>query len=645
MKQLFLTLVAIGTIGYLSSFQKKDYSTLNNLAQQQYIRDFEAFTQATEQLEETLELYKSKKATVQELQTAFAQTRQRYKRIEFFTDYLDQVFVKQFINGAPLPSVVPNMPEIVVKEPQGLQVIEELLYEEQPNIEALSTLVHELNKDAAQLFQSHKVSQIDERQVFEALRYGIIRITALGITGFDTPATDQAIVETEHSVKAMYELLNSYKKYLPKEVTDEYKTVQSLYKNALAFIQKNRDFDTFDRFTFVRDYMDPLYGALLDLQTQLDIAVFDQYLDLNMPVDLRSKTMFNTSFFNKNRFLRKNRDYENPVLADLGKTLFFDPILSGNNERSCASCHQPNKAFTDGRKKSLAFNMEGEIERNSPTLLNAAFSHRLFYDLRAMNMEGQVEHVISSPIEFKSNLIDVFNRLGKSNEYKTRFREAFPEMKEEHLITQYTLSLAIASYISELSSYNSTFDQAIRGEKSLTDQAIANGFNLFMGKAACATCHFVPNFNGTTPPFYRESEAEVLGVPSKPDTANATLDADLGRYGKIIRESADFTKHAFKTMTVRNVVLTAPYMHNGVYESLEQVLDFYNRGGGAGIGITLDNQTLPESPLNLSEKEQEDIIKFLHALTDTSQVPSAAPTRLPEIQDSVLNNRAIGGKY
>ena len=581
MKYFFLALLAIGTIGYLSSFQKMDYSKINTLAQQQYLRDFEAFTQATGKLEETVELYKLKKATVQQLQTVFAQTRQRYKRIEFFADYLDQVFVKQFINGAPLPSVVPNMPEIVVKEPQGLQVIEELLYEEQPNIESLNTLIHQLNTDATQLFKSHQVSEMNERQVFEALRFGIIRMTALGITGFDTPATDQAIVETEYSVNAMYELLNSYKKHLPKEVTDEYKTVQNLFKGGLAFIQKNRDFDTFDRFTFVRDYMDPLYGALLDLQTKLGIAVFDTYLDLNMPVDLRSKTMFNTSFFNKNRFLRQKRDYENPPLVDLGKALFFDPVLSGNNERSCASCHQPNKAFTDGRKKSMAFNMEGEVERNSPTLLNAAFSHRLFYDLRATNMEGQVEHVISSPLEFKSNLVDVFSRLEKSDQYKTLFRQAFPEMKEEHLITQYTLSLAIASYVSELSSYNSAFDQAIRGEKALTDQAIANGFNLFMGKAACATCHFVPNFNGTTPPFYRESEAEVLGVPSKPDTMNATVDADMGRYGKIIRESADFTKHAFKTMTVRNVALTAPYMHNGVYESLEQVVDFYNRGGGA----------------------------------------------------------------
>lgn len=574
MKQLIILLFAVGTIGYLSSFQKTDFSTLNNLAQQQYNQDFESFTKATQHLNEAVVLYKSKKISLQKLQASFAETRQCYKRIEFFADYLDQVFVKQFINGAPLPSIVPNLPEIIVKEPQGLQVIEELLFEEQLDIEKLSKLVHELKNDSKQLFESHKISQMNERQVFEALRYGVVRITALGITGFDTPASDQAIVETTFSIAAMNDLINAYSKHLPKNATSEYQTVQSLLKNSLLYLEKNQDFNSFNRFVFVSDFMDPLYGALLDLQIKLDIPIFNQHLDLNTPVDLRSKTMFSTSFFNKNKFLRQSRDYSNPDLVDLGKTLFFDPILSGNNKRSCASCHQPNKAFSDGRKKSLAFNMEGDIARNSPTLLNVAFSHRLFYDLRAMNMEGQVEHVISAPSEFNSNLIDTFKRLEKSDEYKQLFRKAFPDMKEEHLVTQYTLSLAIASFVSELSSYNSTFDKAIRKEYKLRDEDIINGFNLFMGKAACATCHFVPNFSGITPPFYKETEAEVLGVPSKPDTANATLDSDIGRYGKVIRESADFTKHAFKTMTVRNAAFTAPYMHNGEYETLETSIRF-----------------------------------------------------------------------
>jgi cytochrome c peroxidase len=139
-----------------------------------------------------------------------------------------------------------------------------------------------------------------------------------------------------------------------------------------------------------------------------------------------------------------------------------------------------------------------------------------------------------------------------------------------------------------------------------------------MGKAACGTCHFAPTFGGTVPVEYRESESEVLGVPAFPDTVDATLDEDPGRInsGKIRDELPHFA-FSFKTTTVRNVALTAPYMHNGVYDSLEQVLDFYNRGGGAGIGIELEHQTLPDSPLNLTQSEQKDIIAFLESLTDT----------------------------
>jgi cytochrome c peroxidase len=151
-----------------------------------------------------------------------------------------------------------------------------------------------------------------------------------------------------------------------------------------------------------------------------------------------------------------------------------------------------------------------------------------------------------------------------------------------------------------------------------------DGFNLFMGKAQCGICHFMPLFNGTVPPTFADTESEVIGAPSKVEWSNATIDSDPGRY--VIFEMEQL-RHAFKTPTVRNASLTAPYMHNGVYRSLEEVIKFYNKGGGAGIGIDLPNQTLPSDSLGLTETEQKKVIEFIHALTDTTGLSKAPALR------------------
>jgi cytochrome c peroxidase len=139
-----------------------------------------------------------------------------------------------------------------------------------------------------------------------------------------------------------------------------------------------------------------------------------------------------------------------------------------------------------------------------------------------------------------------------------------------------------------------------------------------MGKALCATCHFPPTFNGVVPPRYLETESEVLGVPTRfpalPGTA-LSLDPDPGRHHV---HYAPIFRNAFKTPTVRNAELTAPYLHNGGMETLEDVMDFYNAGGGAGLGLDVPNQTLPSDSLGLTRREMDDVIAFMKALTDTT---------------------------
>jgi cytochrome c peroxidase len=135
-----------------------------------------------------------------------------------------------------------------------------------------------------------------------------------------------------------------------------------------------------------------------------------------------------------------------------------------------------------------------------------------------------------------------------------------------------------------------------------------------MGKAQCATCHFIPLFNGLIPPDYAVTEFEVLGTTVDDDLAHPRLSPDSGRYGAY---PLPFFRGAFKTPTVRNAALTAPYMHNGGFRSLEAVVQLYNRGGGVGLGLNVPDQTLSADSLRLSTAEVNDLVLFIHSLTDS----------------------------
>jgi len=180
---------------------------------------------------------------------------------------------------------------------------------------------------------------------------------------------------------------------------------------------------------------------------------------------------------------------------------------------------------------------------------------------------------------------------------------------------------ALGSYVRSLVFLNSRFDQYMRGNKAALTAEEVNGFNLFMGKAKCGTCHYMPLFNGNFPPRFVKTDAEVIGVPATAQALlrgrprgggkGAVIDADPGRFAIVPAESF---RHAFKTPTVRNAARTGPYMHNGVFSTLEEVMDFYNKGGGAGLGIKIPNQTLPFDKLDLNENERREIIAFIRSL-------------------------------
>jgi cytochrome c peroxidase len=144
--------------------------------------------------------------------------------------------------------------------------------------------------------------------------------------------------------------------------------------------------------------------------------------------------------------------------------------------------------------------------------------------------------------------------------------------------------------------------------------------------------------------LFQSTETEILGVATRPDTAGATLDPDVGRAGGILREQVAIYRNSFKTPTVRNIALTAPYMHNGAYTSLHEVVKFYDLGGGAGIGIDHPYQTLAADRLDFSERDYDDLIAFMQALTDTSGT-TQVPHTLPQFSDPRFARRPIGGAY
>jgi cytochrome c peroxidase len=268
-------------------------------------------------------------------------------------------------------------------------------------------------------------------------------------------------------------------------------------------------------------------------------------------------------------------------------------------------------AFTDGLKTAEGINGQQSLLRNTPTLLYAGMQRAFFYDLKAASLEDQALDVVHHKNEMDGSLEDAAKEINKSGVYVRAFKAAYGDTAQR--ATPWKIQHAIASYIRSLAPFSSRADQYLRGDRSKLNAAEKRGYNLFMGKAKCGSCHFAPLYNGTPAPLFHKSEGEVLGVPSGVDTVDAKVDPDGGRYALNAYPQYRF---AFKTPTLRNIARTAPYMHNGIYKTLEEVLDFYNRGGGAGIGISLDNQTLSADPLNLTKQEIKDIVQFLNALND-----------------------------
>jgi cytochrome c peroxidase len=249
--------------------------------------------------------------------------------------------------------------------------------------------------------------------------------------------------------------------------------------------------------------------------------------------------------------------------------------------------------------------------RNTPTLQHAALQPALHADGRLAFLEDQVRDVVHNPDEMAGDLERVAAAWRSDAVRRAAFARTFGGPADSGAVTSRRIASALAAYVRSLPVTDAAFDRALRGDTAAISAEARRGFNVYMGKATCGTCHFAPLFNGVVPTRYTEVEYEVIGVPGRAVWRGARVDADSGR-GPL--NGNPLHAFAFKTPTVRHSARTAPYMHNGVYRTLEEVIRFYNLGGGDAIGAVTAHQTLPADPLDLTDREIADLIAFLRAL-------------------------------
>lgn len=552
------------------------------------------------------------------LKHRFTLLRNAYKQLEWFLGHIEPESA-QLINGPPLPKLDESVPSIMEIEPEGLQVMEEILSEDVVDHPHLLRNIQKLKQhliDAKNIMQSIALS---DRMILEAIRNNVIRIGTLGISGFDTPGFSNALKESSVSWESAGNALRYYFPLFQRISKSKTDTLEILLTKGQSMLATSKSFDAFDRWGFTKDYMNPVYALIGSLHIQSGIETNAEVSRKNRIIRYEAPTVFHTHAHNAYAYARNQYERSSELKVNLGAMLFRSTSLSKSGAMSCATCHDPQRAFTDGYAKSPGSVPHSFTERNTPGLLNAALSPRYFHDSRTKYLEEQIEHVVSSSIEFDTDYFEMSQRLSKDIPMSTAFKEAFP--LDSGSINAMTISSALSAYIRSLVSFETPVDSLLRGEKSIALsgkrlQKVKNGFNLFMGKAACGTCHFPPTFSGLVPPHFTDMESEVLGIPTHPTSKK--IDPDLGK-GGVYKYKSPIYAHAFKTPGLRNIGLTAPYMHNGVYATLEEVMDFYNLGGGIGLGIDVPNQTLPTEKLNLTKQEIADIIEFMKALTINSK--------------------------
>ena len=313
--------------------------------------------------------------------------------------------------------------------------------------------------------------------------------------------------------------------------------------------------------------------------------------------------------------LPPHRDGFSPQQIDLGRLLFFDPVLSGGDNLSCANCHNPHLGFSDGMGRSVGSG--GRInKRSAPTLWNTAFWRTFFWDSRASTLEDQALESLFADDEMATHPDELVNDLREIADYDVLFQEAFPEhlSSQSSAISITNVVSALAAFQTSLISLNSAYDRYAHGDQNALTKNQVEGLNVFRSFVArCSQCH--------TPPLFTNQQLAVIGTP-EPEG----LPRDVGAESTF---SSPQLRGAFKIPTLRNIGNTAPYMHSGRFATLREAAEFYSKGRGHAVPKNEKlNLHWHISEPNLSPEELDRLVEFLEALSDEAFMP-IIPEKVP----------------
>jgi cytochrome c peroxidase len=316
--------------------------------------------------------------------------------------------------------------------------------------------------------------------------------------------------------------------------------------------------------------------------------------------------------------LPEYRDGFTPQQIDLGRYLFFDPILSGDGAISCASCHNPELGLSDNLPRSIGIGGQ-EVARAAPSLWNVAFLNSFFWDAHADTLEEQMLGPLFAPDEMGNTPDGLLATLNGIPSYQSLFQQAYPQREGRSILLDEVYQ-AITAFQTSLISLNSRYDRYAHGYHAALSQQEIEGLNIFRSFVArCAECH--------TPPLFTNQQIAVIGAPEPQGRP-----LDIGAEKTF---DAPELKAGFKVPTLRNIDRTAPYMHSGAFDNLHAIAEFYNGGRGHAVpeGIDLQLHWHISSP-DLTDYELDRLVDFLGTLTDESlkpQIPQQLPSGLTPI--------------
>ena len=540
----------------------------------------------------------------------------------------------------------------VLTGPLGTETDDQIKQTSKEDLDAERRFITHAIKHYRQVFHQYllknELQRLSDSDLMDALHEEIQRISVIDIGNADFIIDSASVPALNGAVRGWLTHVEPLVNCLPDSAVILKDRWSKASSGCLAYLSSHHDFASFGRMEFIKQYLIPLSTCFHDVQTELHV----KYTGKVTAIRSDALSIYGKDAINADYFTDSSEGYYTSKKAKLGELLFFDPLLSGNNKRACASCHKPEDAFTDHLPKGLSF-QKASLPRNTSTIITAGFQKMQFWDGRAASLEDQMDTVLNSKAEMHGSFKEAIIKLNHSKEYKRLFREAFPA--GSHEISKDKIKYAISVYQRTLTGLNSRFDQYMQGKADALSNHEIHGFDVFVGKAKCGVCHFAPLFNGSLPPFFTTNDHHSDGVAER-DSVITKHNLDKDR-GISIHTHDSFDSFSFKTPTLRNIALTAPYMHNGTFKSLERVVDFYNDGGGSSFrpdikaqlkeaGLPPIGLTLLPVPLKLNDKEKSDLIAFLKCLTDNKTGIHTVP-RLPTLghRYSHLNNRVPGGEY